>query len=496
MRELFELPLPQIKDIQVKRRNIDNPDISMLKSQQKDAFDDLMRFVQGDEFMAWLITAPAGSGKTYLVGKFVESYLSARKTAKIAVAAPTNKAVKVLYRQADYYHPNIDYVTVHKLLGLKEMTVENKQIFIQDWKNPPTIDEYDLVIIDEVSMLGTDLLNGVAEDNKRNRRPMKGLLNYMQEGVKMIFVGDKYQIPPVNSDDCPLFNKFVRQRHHIGYSEMTEIVRQAADNPIIQLATELRMDIKRGIKLRDRKDAYWEEDKGTYFINRADPVHKKYFYDLMAHLFPSQNFTYDADFAKVIAYRNDVVHKANRNIRRLLFGVHELRRIEPGEKLIALDPITEGENIIMPTNEEMEVEDFEPRDEVINDGQFTIPFYLTKVKYWRFDNSVQYKYIKVLGYKGQRMYDHILDLLAKHAQSFTKGSVPSKMAWGQYWEFKKQFANVGYNYGITGHRSQGSTYDNAVVMANDILNNHDHTTANRILYTSFTRPRHRLFIVY
>jgi hypothetical protein len=71
----------------------------------------------------------------------------------------------------------------------------------------------------------------------------------------------------------------------------------------------------------------------------------------------------------------------------------------------------------------------------------------------------------------------------------------AKKAWVAYYAFMRQFADVGYNYSITAHRSQGSTYSNTFVMEGDIRANPNIFERNRILYTAYTRAAQRLFVV-
>ena len=52
-------------------------------------------------------------------------------------------------------------------------------------------------------------------------------------GKPIIFIGDKFQLPPINSEFNLMDDKF------LSYS-MTEIVRQKSDNLIIAMATKLR----------------------------------------------------------------------------------------------------------------------------------------------------------------------------------------------------------------------------------------------------------------
>jgi hypothetical protein len=67
--------------------------------------------------------------------------------------------------------------------------------------------------------------------------------------------------------------------------------------------------------------------------------------------------------------------------------------------------------------------------------------------------------------------------------------------WQQYWGLPKHFCWVSYNYALTAHRAQGSTYTNCVTMEWDIMENWNVDEMNRIRYVAATRPNTRLFIV-
>jgi hypothetical protein len=58
-----------------------------------------------------------------------------------------------------------------------------------------------------------------------------------------------------------------------------------------------------------------------------------------------------------------------------------------------------------------------------------------------------------------------------------------------------QFANVNYGFAITTHKSQGSTFYNVYVDADDILDNDNNTEAKRCIYTAFTRASNILHIL-
>lgn len=123
------------------------------------------------------ITGHAGTGKSTLLEYFRE------KTAKTVVTlAPTGVAALNVKGQTIHsffkFHPQI---TRQKA---KEVSAKLKKI----------IKKTDIIIIDEVSMLRSDLLDCIDEALRACQNPDEAF-----GGVQMVFIGDLYQLPPVVS---------------------------------------------------------------------------------------------------------------------------------------------------------------------------------------------------------------------------------------------------------------------------------------------------------
>jgi exodeoxyribonuclease-5 len=146
------------------------------------------------------ITGPAGTGKTTIIKSILNE---ARKYHKVHVAAPTGKAAQVLSRKS------VPATTIHRMMY--EQISEHPLQFAKRSKL-----ELDLIIIDEASMVSMDIFND--------------LMSYR---IPIIFVGDNSQLEPIGEDPKILLKSDVR---------LFEIHRTAADNPIIDFATKLRMN--------------------------------------------------------------------------------------------------------------------------------------------------------------------------------------------------------------------------------------------------------------
>lgn len=164
----------------------------------------------------FVLSGYAGTGKTFLIDYLVKEVLKLKVGSEAVFVSPTGKAAANLVKCGTLAG------TVHSLIYIRDEDdfdvdehgeiVEREELsFIKKEK----IDEkIRLIIIDEASMI--------------NETVLYDLLSFK---VKCLFCGDGAQLPPVNGT-CPL----LENPHYT----MKEIVRQAADNPIIQVATMAR----------------------------------------------------------------------------------------------------------------------------------------------------------------------------------------------------------------------------------------------------------------
>jgi len=123
------------------------------------------------------ITGRAGTGKSTLL-----SYFREKTKKKVVVLAPTGVAALNVHGQ-----------TIHSFFKFKpDITLESvKSIYKKD--DPKNIyKKLDMIIIDEISMVRSDLLDCV-EKSLRLSRGSSELFG----GVQMVFIGDLYQLPPV-----------------------------------------------------------------------------------------------------------------------------------------------------------------------------------------------------------------------------------------------------------------------------------------------------------
>lgn len=406
------------------------------------------------------------------------------------MSAPTHKAVKEMKRVGP---DDIAYSTVHSLLGLKENIDEKTgaRSFVPS-KDPAElrIDSFDIVIVDEVSMLSAELF--------------KILYGHIRERdeLRIIFMGDPVQIPPVKElDSLALLHA---EKYHIKPLTLNTIVRQAQGNPILNYATALRGIYKNGYT--SPADYTGSNESGKLQVmNRHDNLDT-----VLSTYFNDPEFVLDANFMKVIAWTNATVIYFNNRIRTLMYGERAKEHLLEGEKLVMDSPyVTSGKKTLQ-TNEEVIVRKVQVKEDSysyavwesehnstpnLNHYSTTLKVYQTDVEYEDSYFNKHMARITILHPESQRSYQNILNMLLTSAKELPYGHHDKKSSWKRYYDMMKNFAYVKYNYAITAHKSQGSTYQNCMVLEYDINANPRIEEKNRIKYVAATRARKNLYII-
>jgi len=121
------------------------------------------------------VTGKAGTGKSTLL-----MYLRATTKKNVVVLAPTGLAAI-----------NVGGQTIHSFFRLPPKLIKLEDI--RPSRKAPVYQKLDAVIIDEVSMVRADLMDGIDYSLRINRKR----LNDPFGGVQMIFFGDLFQLPPI-----------------------------------------------------------------------------------------------------------------------------------------------------------------------------------------------------------------------------------------------------------------------------------------------------------
>jgi len=277
----------------------------------------------------FLLTGEAGTGKTFIVTHLLS--LPELNEMKIAVTGCTNKAVGVLESSflknqnltdktsqtgeinGDKSTKNLNFLTIHKLLQIKRKIDSNgEEVFesIIDENNikiqSNSIFYYNLIIIDEVSMLNKDMTLQLL----RLQNKIKG---------KIIFLGDKAQLPPVKESESHIFELAATKIPHYKLSKImrsgdqiinfvTSIRKLIEDHdhkvPFKKLATSLDGEVSRIALFRN------EEEWIQSYINNNNEIEQI-----------------------ILCYTNRRVDYLNSKIRKILFKTEQNNYVN-GEKII------------------------------------------------------------------------------------------------------------------------------------------------------------------
>lgn len=479
-----------------------NSDKIVFTKDQEVAVDGLIDFIAADWSPKHYINALCGAGG---VGKtFVTKYVidnCCYSNSVIYCAAPTHKACRVLSNAIGGKKVN----TIQSLFGFRlDVDIDNfdpnNPAFNPIGKNKMIRDGYTLaklLIIDEASMLNNKLVRYIGDFCRKHE-------------IKVIYIGDSSQLPPVNEARSQAF--VVASKTYY----LREVVRQGVNNPISKLLDLLRGDIA---------------NKNTWnfleYINKCKSetnevgagftvCGKKEFVDIVNTCFNDKEYLKNIDLYRIIAYTNVRVTAWNDYVRKILIKDAHRSIMSRHDLIMSYVTIVDDFNdAIINNSEEYIIKDIidsvEPtysfkgflvKFQAIHGGDITNPLFII-------DHTD--------AYTCQMYYKQLTTLINDAKAAEGKSNRASK--WKAYFEFKKKYIlstnilnpttgtimygrDIDYGFAITSHKSQGSTYNTVFVDVNDMIydkNGKPYTNRDemlRRLYVACSRASHQLIILY
>jgi len=180
--------------------NITNQISISLNYKQKQAIKALNKFIMGkypNILHSFLLLGPGRSGKTTVILNMFQ-----QSDKNLAFCAFTNKATQVLKNMANKYNIQFSahFATIHKLFGLP---LDDLIISYSD-KMIEQIRQYDIIIFDECSIIPSYIYNHIEQI-------WQIIKNRYEKELKFIFLGDYWQLPPINEDHGIVFAKAIQQ---------------------------------------------------------------------------------------------------------------------------------------------------------------------------------------------------------------------------------------------------------------------------------------------
>ena len=376
------------------------------------------------------ITGKAGTGKSTLLKYFRE------KTAKnIVVLAPTGVAAL-----------NVNGQTIHSFFLIPpgitpERVLEHKL----SKKRQELIANVDMIVVDEASMLRADLLDCMDVSLRHHRGTQLPF-----GGVKMVFIGDLYQLPPVVSgdDEREYFRDYYSSPYffsakclagtQLAYVELEKIYRQK-EMDFVELLNKIR--------------------NNTAGLDDLDYLNRRY-----------QARINSPEFVITLTTTNAAANKKN---------MEELRRLNSECEVFHGEVEGEFQKKSLPTDEELELKVGAQVMMLNNDqGGRWVNGSIGKIHGIEFDELEGDDVMKV------KLEDGNVVRVAKHTWNIYKyffndelGRIDTEVA-GSFRQFPIRLA-----WAITIHKSQGKTFENAVI---DIGRG---TFAHGQLYVALSRCR-------
>lgn len=434
----------------------------------------------------YLLTGSAGTGKTFLVS-YIYSIL--RANYNIAFTASTNKAVNVLQAMYETQHKkdstkentSVQFYTIHRFMNSSRAIDKNGDTYFK-FTEGKKAKKSDVVFVDEISMIPEILSEQ---------------LLVLKKYKKVVLIGDRAQLPPVNETESKLFNWNIKQ------SNLTEIVRYR--NNIVKLADQLKQLIfqQKNINLRSCAG-------DGVFLYRDKPEWLSEYYK-------------NADDSVVLAYTNEQVKNYNDTIRR-----HELKltagnRFEIDEKVMFnnfykakhIDNDEQTMNyytsyqvhlkscvqslftidyskIILRLKQDLIRNEKDPAliDELIKKLPNDIPVYqlVTEGDFF-VQNPLHFTVL-------HQQLDEVKNVFIRLKVLFSDLVVRDFWAF-YYSDMIDPFADVTYGYAMTVHKSQGSTYQRVFIDMKDIIHkNPKQRESFQCLYTAITRASKEIHVYY
>lgn len=397
-----------------------------------------------DESPALSLAGYAGTGKSTTLKVIAKA--ARDKLWTVRLSAATHKAAASV-RLATGLHCS----TAHRVLGVSLIN-DNDTGETKVRRGRPEIDSRTFLVIDEAYMLPDWMVDLAVKACKKH-------------GAKVLFVGDPGQLAPVKAKASDALDP---DRCAWPVHTLTEVHRQAADNPIIAAATAVRLaDPKALPRLETATDEH-----GHGIVVMTD---KRAWRDLLV-----EHCAREDEENRYLGWTNRAVDAAARAIRREQFGDRANAAYVAGERLVVNDRCVVRERavdkgrkdptkIVIENNDEIDIL------QVHEDGAW-----------W---------HLLVRAGTEQVVLTAASDYLcrARHLESWARQCRGSG-SWQPFFEQKELVADLRPATAATVHRSQGSTFDDVFINAEELANCNDPVERRRLWYVALTRASRTVYV--
>jgi len=209
--------------------------------QQKIAVQQITDFVNSDKDI-FILKGSAGTGKTSIV-KAITTYLT-NSNINQKIAAPTGRAAMIIGNKTGQSSK-----TMHSQIYTPEKVKNGGGVRLVRKTNKEKA--ITIFLVDEASMVSNVLTK--SENFFVSKPLLEDYIDYVKQGNsanKIIFIGDKFQLPPVNESFSPALSPEYLKKYFGLISleyELTQVMRQDEGSGILTTATFIRDLLEKGI---------------------------------------------------------------------------------------------------------------------------------------------------------------------------------------------------------------------------------------------------------
>lgn len=436
-----------------------------LNEQQQVALDAMIQFVLHENSVdAFILSGSAGTGKTTLLKEFTK-YLE-RCDQDFYLLAPTGRAANIIS-----HHSKVRAKTLHSFLYSLEEVEKDDIVRMQFIPRINSLPAAAILIVDESSLVSD------VPTNNELFYSVNSLLNDLitfyntsPKGTKLIFVGDLFQLPPVNENNSAALDaEILKKKYQISTISfnLSEVVRQKRGSYILQNAILLRnlmIQKKTYAPTLKYKNMYRPELAVAHFCKLFDPN--------------------DSANAVFLAYKNSTIEKLNNLIRKQLYD-------NPDQVLVNNEQVvlckTTYKQAYLPSSEIGKVISFNPDSiEMVADIQFA---------------EAVFQFITLSGETIEFKSKFDLDFL------LSDSNIDSPERLRKLWADRKRnnvffrdssnpnddpylsAVKIRYGYAITTHKAQGGEWEHVFIYPEYPTNE----SRLKWIYTSLTRAKMELY---